>query len=253
MLGTMRIKSLLIILLIFCCFACNKSKQQGLTIATAANCEFAIKKIVLAFEEETNISCNVIIGSSGKLSAQIHQGAPYDVFISADMNYPNYLYEQQLAANPPEIYAHGQLVLWTISKYDHPIEALQRGKFHKVALPNPKTAPYGKAAIEVLTALGSLDTLQPSLVYAESVSQANHFIGTESVDAAFTAYATIKHSNAPSYGQWTRIPITYHNTIEQGMIVLKGNNESQAEQFKSFILSTKGQMILKEFGYLLPH
>ena len=244
---------LFIILILCSCFGCNKTKHQGLIIATAANCEFAIKKIARAFEKETHISCDVVIGSSGKLSAQIHQGAPYDVFISADMNYPEYLFKQQLATSPPEIYAYGQLVLWTISKYDHPIEALQRGKYPKVAIPNPKTAPYGKATIETLTTLGILDTLKPTLVYAESISQANHFIGTKSVDAAFTAYATIKHNNAPSHGQWTLIPTEYHNPIAQGLVVLKGSKEKQAQQFKSFILSKKGQLILKEFGYLLPH
>ena len=253
MMHSSRLLLIYITLIICTCLGCGKTKQKGLTIATAANCEFTIKKIALAFEKETNIPCEVIVGSSGKLSAQIHQGAPYDVFVSADMYYPTYLYDQDLTIAAPEIYAYGQLVLWSIDKNENMTpSALKQQKYKRIAIPNPKTAPYGKAATEVLASYGALNDLKNNLVYGESVSQINQFIHSKSVDAAFTSRSTLKHISAPTHGQWTMIPTEYHAPMEQGIVVLRGSKESDAQQFKSFILSNKAQLILKEFGYLLP-
>ena len=105
-------------------FSCQSTKSEKLTIATAANMQFAMNALVAAFGQETGIECEVIFSSSGKLTAQIKQGAPYDIFVSANMKYPNELYESSLTLGAPKIYAHGQLVLWTMEKKLNPYSIL---------------------------------------------------------------------------------------------------------------------------------
>jgi molybdate transport system substrate-binding protein len=134
---------------------CTTNKEQILTIAASANMRPVMEKIVPAFEKSNDLACDLIIGSSGKIAAQIEQGAPFDIFLSADNKYPTSIYESDLAIGPPEIYAFGKLVLWTLERDSHlDTDFLLSGKTQYISIANPITAPYGLAAESFLKASG---------------------------------------------------------------------------------------------------
>ena len=183
-----------LIILIFLCinWNCNRSKDQILTIAVASNMQFAIQEITKAFTEESGIPCQTIISSSGKLTAQIKEGAPYDIFVSANMKYPNSLYDENLTTSRPKIYAFGKLVLWSKNKEIEPSTNILTDKNIKhIALANPKNAPYGKAAIETLEHFDIYKKVEKKLIYGESIAQTNQFITTQAAQIGFTALSII--------------------------------------------------------------
>ena len=135
--------------------SCGRSpaESQELTIATAANVQFAMEEIIQAFSQDHGIPCEMIVGSSGKLTAQIVQGAPYDVFVSADMKYPQNLLGNNKTWDTPVAYAYGKLVLWTLDEDLTPeLDQLKEPEVKHIAIANPRNAPYGVAAMQVLQA-----------------------------------------------------------------------------------------------------
>jgi len=230
----------------------KKAEQKALRIATAANMQYAMEAITEAFEKETGFRCEVILGSSGKLFAQIREGAPYDLFLSADLKYPETLHDLGLTAAPPRIYANGQLVLWTLSDALTPsLEGLKSDTIAHIALANPKTAPYGRAAMEVLAANGLYDSLQKKLVYGESIAQTNQFITSGAATAGFTSLGTVLSPEMKGKGHWIPIDRNTHSPIEQGVVLLEKKNGKHlaAESFYAFLFSPKGKEILQNFGY----
>jgi len=157
-------------LLIGCNIQNNNSKK--IVIATSANMQPTMHELTEQFVKETGVECQVVVSSSGKLTAQIKEGAPYDIFVSADMKYPQEVYNYGKAYAPPQVYAYGKLVLWTLGEEVEPVldsETLESiGHF---AITNPKTAPYGVAAIEVLNKTGLLEDAEDKLVYGCSADQ----------------------------------------------------------------------------------
>src|SRR5665213_3535065 len=144
----------------------NKNKQAEkekptLNIAVAANMRFAMQEISKAFTNKTGIVCNLVISSSGKLMAQIKEGAPYDLFISADMKYPNELFKAGFASAQPKIYAYGKLVMWSMINGLKPsFDMLKNSKIIHIAIADPKTAPYGEAATEALKHYGIYESIK---------------------------------------------------------------------------------------------
>ena len=135
---------LLLIVNLFMQWGCVSKPSEKLRIATAANMRFAMTALIDTFTIKTVIKCEIVVSSSGKLTAQISQGAPYDIFVSADMKYPKELYRQGIAKDTPQVYAYGKLVLWSTSGELKPdIEILSDKSVKRIALANPKTAPYG--------------------------------------------------------------------------------------------------------------
>ncbi|NNF18323.1 MAG: molybdate ABC transporter substrate-binding protein, partial [Flavobacteriaceae bacterium] len=184
------------------CSACRKP-QQKLRIATAANMQYAMEDLVRAYSRESGIDCEVIIGSSGKLTAQIREGAPYDLLVSADMRYPRELEKLDLLAGEPRVYAYGTLVIWTNRPGIEPsLEALLDPGIRHIAIANPLTAPYGRAAIEVLEQVGIYEQLTPKLVYGESVAQASQFIRSGASEAGITAKAVVLSARVAGIGKW---------------------------------------------------
>lgn len=231
---------------------CVNNTSEKLTIATAANMQFAMTELIDAFEKEKGISCEFIVASSGKLTSQIQEGAPYDLFISADMKYPTALYDKELTDSSPRIFAYGNLVLWTINeKLEPSIESLSLEEIDHIGMANPKTAPYGQAAVEVLNYHNLTERLEDKLVYGESISQTNQFIISKAADIGFTAKSVVLSPQMKGKGQWVSISSTLHSPIAQGVVVLK-NRKSQIEnarQFQDFLLSERGKEILVKFGY----
>ncbi len=230
----------------------KKAEQKALRIATAANMQYAMEAITEAFEKETGFRCEVILGSSGKLFAQIREGAPYDLFLSADLKYPSTLNDLGLTVAPPKIYANGQLVLWTLSDALTPsLKGLKSDQIEHIALANPKTAPYGRAAMEVLVANAMFDSLQKKLVYGESIAQTNQFITSGAAAIGFTSLGTVLSSEMKGKGHWITIGKNAHNPIEQGVVLIekKDGKHPAAELFYTFLFSPKAKEILQNFGY----
>ncbi|MBN2614255.1 MAG: molybdate ABC transporter substrate-binding protein [Bacteroidales bacterium] len=231
---------------------CQQVKRPQLTIATAANMQFAMKAIVHQFSRETGVQCKVIISSSGKLTAQIKSGAPYDVFVSADMKYPETLYKAGFGFAPPKIYAYGKLVLWSLKKQGAlSLQELSDQNIKHIALANPKTAPYGVAAEQVLKATGLFDAVKDKLVFGESIAQTNQFITSGTADIGFTAQSVVLAPEVKGKGSWIVIDPDLYKPIAQGILVLKHGEKHNNEAVKlvDFLFSKKGRTILEIYGY----
>ena len=239
--------------LILLTFGCKKDNSSKIAIATAANMQFAMKELSQAFTNQSGINCDIIISSSGKLTAQIKEGAPYDLFVSADMKYPEDLFQSGFTTKKPEIYAFGKLVLWSIKKGLKPnIHQLTDEQIKHIALANPKTAPYGQAAVDVLNHYHLFEKVEKKLVYGESISQTNQFIISGSAQVGFTAKSVVLSPKVQGKGQWTPIDESSYTPIAQGVVILKKDIPSEnAEKFYSFLFSDRSKEILKKFGYLV--
>lgn len=243
----------LCLLLLFCLF-CKASIAQPLRLAVAANAEAVIKRIQSDFTKATGIQTEAIIGSSGNLTAQIKNGAPFDIFLSADMEFPNNLQKAGFTLTKPAEYALGSLVICGTGDIDLTDwkKFLVSNMMDKIAIANPSVAPYGKAAEQVLKKYKLWDRLRPKLVYGESISQVNTYITTGSVSVGFTTEALIHESAEKSNLKWVKVETADYSKIRQGYVVLnyakKGNYE-KAMKFSQYILSAPAKKIFRDFGY----
>ena len=250
-----RILPFLGILLILVATGCKSEKTNTVTIAAAANMQFALGEITEAFSKETGITCQTILGSSGKLNAQIKEGAPYQVFVSADMGFPENLFESGFTDSKPRIYAKGTLVLWSFDQKVSPsIDKLDLESIKHIAIPNAKTAPYGVAAIQVLEGLDSFKTIKSKLVYGESVGQTNQFIITKAAQVGVTAKSVVMSTEMKNKGNWVEVPEELHSPIYQGVVLIKNKSgvAIESQKFVEFLFSDTAQSILKKYGYRLP-
>lgn len=226
------------------------SFAQNLKVATAANLQGIIKVLGEDFTKKTGIGIDPIVGSSGNLVAQIKNGAPFDVFLSADMGFPQSLFADGFTLQKPVVYASGSLIICSTQNlgFENWERLLLTERVKKIAIANPKIAPYGKAAEESLQQKGVLSEIKSKTVYGESISQVNTYITTGSVDVGFTTQALIKDSKTTLYYKVID-PKTY-SPIEQGIVILKhAEGNANAEKFYQYILSTDAKRIFKEYGY----
>ena len=242
---------LLIVLIAGVLFSCQSGHKDILIIATAANGQFAIAEIASEFAKETGIECQVIIGSSGKHTAQIEAGAPYDVFVSADIKFPAKLHMLGLTIAEPKIYAYGKLVIWTLNdSLSTAIESLTTSTIKHIAMPNPKTAPYGRAAKEALDFHNLYGVLRPYLVFGESVAQTNQFILSKSASIGFTAASVVMAPAMKNKGWWQEVKKDSYTPIAQGAVVIKHSNQiASAEKFYLFLFSPKAKKVFQAHGY----
>jgi molybdate transport system substrate-binding protein len=231
---------------------CGHSSNSKLTIACAANVLPAMEELVTTFEEQNQTECLIVSGPSGMLTAQIFEGAPYDVFVSADVDYPNRLWTEDLTTEAPEIYATGKLILWSVN-LDREISFadLRSETVRHIAIPNPEIAPYGKAVQEMLLNLYLWDELQAKLVMGESVSQTNQFILSGAADFGISAMSAVSSPNSEVAGRWIVCDEKNYRPIDQGLVVLSNRMEhlKEAEAFRDFLLSEQGKDILASYGY----
>lgn len=228
--------------------------SQPLHIAVAANAQFVAVKLKEAFKKEAGIDAELTVSSSGKLTAQIEQGAPFNIFLSADMKYPEELYSKGFATAKPQVYAYGALVLWTLKNLnlDKALAVLLHNDVQKIAIANPKLAPYGEATIQALTRQRLLPQLQSKLVYGESIAQVNQYLLSGAADAAFTAKSVVLDTAVSGKGKWIEVTQDWYNPIAQGVVVIKQTNAAQmraANQFYQFLFSRKAKDIFKKYGY----
>lgn len=234
--------------------ACNSSPKDVLHIATAANVQFAMAELTEYFTRETGIQTEVILSSSGKLTAQILQGAPYDLFLSADMKYPLELQKKGKVLSPPQVYALGALVLWTTdTSFALSLETLLEPSVKKIAIANPKTAPYGEAAIAFFDHKGWTDSLREKLVFGESIAQTNQFILSGAAQLGLTAKSVVRSPEMQQVGQWVEVPADLYRPIEQGAVIVNPEREQEARAFINFLSSEPARQILTSYGYRLMH
>ncbi|WP_316809517.1 molybdate ABC transporter substrate-binding protein [Pedobacter agri] len=234
-----------------------KSYAQPLRVAVAANAQGVIKKLQADFKKRTGIAIEVIIGASGKLSAQIMNGAPYDVFLSADTEFPDQLFAKGYGLKAPKVYALGSLIVCGSVKDDikNWQSLLKSSEVKKIAIANAKTAPYGKAAQESLKFYGLENDIAPKLVFGESISQVNTYIQTSAVEIGFTTEAFLYERVERSKLKWVRIDPKSYSKIEQAAILLKHANQTgldQATQFYNYLSSPSARKIIDSNGYHLP-
>ena len=216
-------------------------------IAVAANFTAAMKEIAANFEQSSRHSTVISYGSTGKLYTQIRHGAPFEVFLSADQKRPTQLEIDSLASDR-FTYAIGQLVLWSNNRQLQPSEALLRqAAFNKLALANPKTAPYGSAAVTVLKRLKLDKALRNKWVMGDSIAQTYQFVATSNADIGFIAMAQIALNDSGKYWQ---IPVDLYEPIRQDAVLLsKGQNNPAAVAFMDYLKGPAAQMIIERFGY----
>ena len=224
-------------------------------VATAANMSYALPKIIEAFHTlHPQIKVEMLIGGSGKLATQISNGAPFDLFLSANMAYPQSLYENGLTVAKPVIYAQGALVLFSTKKrnFSKGINLLYQTSIEKIAIANPKTAPYGIAAMEALKRSALLDAIRHKFVYGESISQTVIY-ATRVADVGIIAKSALYSPQLSHYLEginWYEIDAKLYTPISQGMVLLKrASVNSDAEVFYAFMQSDKAKEIMKKFGY----
>ena len=209
--------------------------SYGINLAVSTNVSYAMNYLVNEFEKNhPNIKVNIILGSSGNLTAQIRKNAPYDIFLSANMKYPNALYEEGFAVQKPIVYAKGKLAI--VSKRD---------RMRRVAIANPKTAPYGKAAMEVIKKLRK----RPQIIYAQTVSQVLNYVMASAVDAGYVSLSASYSPKIKKYNlHWKVVDKNLYSPINQGIVILKyGANKNDVKTLYNFILKRKD--IFVKFGY----
>lgn len=228
---------------------------ESLKVAIAANVSYASKELIATFNKHyPDIKVQVILGGSGKLTAQIKHGAPYDIFMSADMQYPQALYRDKLAITKPHIYSRGALVLFTTKEIDlsSGIQVVQSDAIKRVAIANPKTAPYGKATIEALQ--NAHIEFKSKAIYGESISQTVSYAMT-ATDIGFIAKSSLYSPHMSQYKEhshWIELSPKLYTPIDQGIVILKrAENNSAAKAFYEFILSTDAQDLFKRYGYII--
>jgi molybdate transport system substrate-binding protein len=218
-------------------------------VAVAANFTEPARAIAARFREKTGHEAVLIFGASGAFFTQITHDAPFDVFLSADDERPRLAVEQGFAVPDSRFtYAIGKLVLWSrVLDVTDGKAALSAGKFSKLAIANPKSAPYGAAAVETMKALSMFDALRSKLVQGNSISQAFQFVDTRNAELGFVALAQL-HGVAVGT-QWL-VPENLHTPIRQDAVLLKrGANDEASKAFLTFLKGPEARAIIKSFGY----
>ena len=240
------LKVLVFILLVLICFVASAAEVR---VAVAANFLATLKALAPLYEEHSGDRLVISGGSSGKLYAQIVNGAPYDVFLSADTFYPQKLVENGKGVKQSRfIYAKGLLVLW--SKKQSLVDAakLDSDDVKHIAIANPKTAPYGSAAIQTMQKINIFEGVKSKLVKGESVGQTFQFVASGNAQIGFVALSQVLNPNNKYNGGYWPVPIEYYSPLDQQAILIKDNEESR--QFLNFLRSPKAQEVIKQFGYL---
>ena len=228
------------------------------TVAAASDLTYAMDEIARNFEKATGCLVHLSMGSSGNFLTQIENGAPFDVFFSADIAYPKKLEAEGLADQGSTcLYAIGKLVLWTRKDsrvdIDKGFPALREPAVRKIAIANPEHAPYGRAAEEALRRAGVYDAVKERLVLGENISQAAEFVDSGNADAGILALSLVVSPAMKGKGRAWDIPEDLYTPIQQGAVILRGAaNPQGARQFLDYIKMPATAALLERYGFALP-
>lgn len=229
------------------------------SITAASDLQYAMKDIVAAFEKSNpSDNVSVVFGSSGKAVSQIEHGAPYDLFFSADISYPEKLRASGAAISIPKPYAIGRIVVWVTKQSGLDIrkgvKVLLDPRVKKIALANPVHAPYGRIGKEVMEHYGIYGKLQNKLVLGENIQQTAQFVEAGAADAGLVAYSLSLAPALASVGNYFLVPAEAHTPIVQGYVLLKpATGNEAAAKFEAFIGSPTARIIFRKYGFSLPN
>lgn len=228
-----------------------------INVAVAANLSDVIALLKAEFAKTNpHTKVNTVLGGSGKLNAHIKNGAPFDLFLSADMGFPETLYTDKIAVSKPIVYASGALAMMSVRGFDlsKGMRVLEDVKVDKIALANPKTAPYGTATLEAFKNAKLFEKVQAKLVYGESISQAIQFT-TTAADIGFVNKSAFYGETMKHYKEgkdWVEVDARLYTPIAQGIVILQqAKNNAEARAFYDFVLSPEAKKIFKDYGYLV--
>ena len=238
--------------LIFAGTAVTASAEEA-QVAVAANFTAPMKEIIAAFEQETGHEIRASYGSTGKLYAQIQNGAPFQALLAADQKRPQLLEDEGVGVPGSRFtYAIGTLVLWSADPdfVDNEGEVLKTGDFEKLSIANPKLAPYGVASIETLDALGLKEAIEPKLVMGENIAQTYQFVDTENAKVGFVALSQVMVDGTIAKGSGWIVPSDLHAPIRQDAIILESGKDNAAiNDLFAYLRSDKAHAIIHAFGY----
>jgi len=243
------------LLIILLSLTVSSAWAGSLTVVAAASLRFAMEDMAKEFEQRNPGSkIDIVFSSSGKAYAQITNSAPYEIFFSADMDYPARLLKEGYALDEVKQYAVGRLVIW--QRRDGPVDlskgvaGLDNPAVQRLAIANPELAPYGAAAKEALTKQGLWEKLAPRLVMGENISQASHFAASGAAQAGLTAYALALSDDMQRIGEFILVEESMHTPMPLGFVVLKiAEKNPLAQSFGSFVLSPDGKKVLSKYGF----
>ncbi len=243
---------ILIIFILSSCLNDVKKKNNTVTVAAAANLRYVLENINKTFEKKTGIKIEMTTASSGKLTAQIQNAAPYEIFISANKKYPDYLYKNGFALNEAKKICNGVLVLWTTKdiELNRNLKELCDLNIEALAIANPQNAPFGKAAIETLKSLNIYKCFEQKIIYTENVSQISQYIVNKNADIGFTSKSIVLSKQLINKGKWIELPDTLYQTISEYAILTKNaENNENAKKYYLFLFSKDAQNIFERGGY----
>ena len=243
-----------------CSWTQEKAAAPELLVAAAADLNPALHDIAQQFEKKTGLRVKLSFGASGALTQQIQNGAPFDLFFSADMDYPKRLITAgQAAAASLYQYSLGKLVLWVPASSPLDVEhkgmaALLDGSVKKIAIANPQHAPYGRAAVAALKHAGLYDRLADRFVMGENVSQTAQFAESGNAQAGFVALAHALSPAVRRMGKFWVVPADYYPPLEQGVVVLnRSQHKKEAADFVEYLRTKEASDVLRDYGFTLPH
>lgn len=229
---------------------------ERITIAAASDLKFALDEIVADYRAtHRDDSVEVVYGSSGKFLTQIRQGAPYDLYFSADIAYPQALVDEGLAQAPVQAYAVGRLVLWSagLDTSQMALTDLRDPAIHRIAIANPQHAPYGQRAEQALRAAGVWDAVQPRLVFGDNIVQAAQFAQTGNAEVGIIALSLALSPELAEQGTYALVPERLHQPLLQGMAVTaRARDNALARRFADFFASVPARAVLQRYGFLAP-
>jgi len=233
-------------------------QAKTITVAVAANVSYSIDDLKTEFSKlYPDTKVQIILGGTGKLVAQIKHKAPYDILLGANMMYPQSLYDDGFAVTRPLVYAQGSLAYLSVKKqeFSKGMELLLGDDVKKIAIANPKLAPYGMATVEALKNAKVYDKVKSKFVYGDSISQTVTY-ATKATDLGFIAKSSLYSPQMAHFKEgvnWVDVDPKLYTPIDQGVVLLKhGEKLAEASAFYAFIFSKKAEDIFKKFGYIIP-
>jgi molybdate transport system substrate-binding protein len=236
----------------------QSTPSRAITLAAASDLQFALPRIAAAYTEKTGQTLQITYGSSGNLSAQIANGAPFDVLLSADATYPKSLISSGNAVpDSLTLYARGCLVVWFGPAIGEPqqatVAALATPVYRHIAIANPKHAPYGRAAVAALKSAGVYDAVAPKLVLGENISQTAQFVESGNADAGLVALSLLQAAPSEHKGVWKLVPLESYPPLDQAAVItMRGAKNPTARGFVEFLKSPEAQKILQRYGFRPP-
>ena len=235
------------------CGVATASAAAEVSVAVAANFTAPMQKIARAFEQDTGHKALLAFGATGGFYAQIKNGAPFQVFLAADKETPARLEKEGFGVVGARLtYAIGKLVLWSkqAALIDDQGEVLRQGGFGKLAIANPKLAPYGAAAIETMTKLGLLAQLKPKFVEGANIAQTYQFVASENAALGFVALSQVFAEGRLTQGSAWIVPARFHTPIQQDAVLLKtGKDNAAATALMAYLQGDKARAIIRAYGY----